>query len=195
MSDLRAIAESIKASRDERHMLTQARVQLIAQKRGETRKLLAHFAEEHQRISKQDAQARAAELNTIRARANSVQTEARGLVKTFERERQALAQTLLSEAKALHQKLASDDQARLAMQKALMNRIHGEHQAIRNTVRSIATDVQRQLKTYEQIRRDGRDAWNRLLGGGSAKATLTPASDSPFAINIPFAPSQKQKRK
>ncbi|MFQ3597077.1 MAG: hypothetical protein SNJ55_04160 [Chloroherpetonaceae bacterium] len=195
MSDLRAIAESIKASRDERHTLTKARVQLIAKKRGDTKKLLAHFAEEHQRISKEEAQARDAELNTIRARAHAVQAEAKGLVKTFEHERQEMAQTLLLEAKALHQKLASDNQARLATQKTLMSRINGEHQAIRDTVRSIATDVQRQLKTYEQTRRDGRDAWNRLLGGGTAQATLAPSTESPFAINIPFAPSQKKKRK
>ncbi len=197
MSDLRAIAESIKASRDERHTLTEKRVQLIAKKRGDTKKLLAYFAEEHQRISKQDAQARAAELNTIRARANALQAEAKGLVKTFERERQEMAQTLLSEAKALHQKLASDNQARLAVHKNLMNEIAVEHQAIRDTVHSIATDVQRQLKTHEQIRRDGRDAWNRLLGRGAAQATIaaTPVSESPFAINIPFVPSQQKKRK
>lgn len=194
MSDLRAIAESIKASRDERHTLTQKRVQLIAQKRGDTKKLLAHFAEEHQRLSKQDAQARAAELNTIRSRTNALQAEARGLVKTFERERQEMAQTLLSEAKALHQKLASQNQARLAAHKNLMNQIAGEHQALRDTVHSIATEVQRQLKTHEQTRRDGRDAWNRLLGGGNAQATLAPTAESPFAINIPFAPAQKKKR-
>ncbi len=195
MFDLRAIAESIKASRDERHALTKARVQLIAQKRADTKKLLAHFAAEHQRLSRQEAQERAAELNTIRARANAIQAEAKGLVKTFEQERQAIAQTLLSEAKALHQKLASDNQARLMAQKNLMNHINGEHQAIRDRVRSIATDVQRQLKTYEQTRRDGRDAWNRLLGGGTAQATLAPSTESPFAINIPFAPSQEKKRK
>ncbi|MFN3345759.1 MAG: hypothetical protein ACK412_08925, partial [Chloroherpetonaceae bacterium] len=134
------------------------------------------------------------------------QAQAQGLVKTFERERQAMAQTLLSEAKALHQKLASDNQARLAAHKTLMNQIAREHQAIRDTVHSIAMNVQRQLKTHEQIRRDGRDAWNRLLGGGNAKATIqtpsavpastqtSPAADVPFAINIPFAPSQKKKQ-
>jgi small-conductance mechanosensitive channel len=195
MPDLRAIAESIKSSRDERQTLTKERVQLIAKKRGDTKKMLAHFAEEHQRLCKQDAQTRAAELNTIRSRAHTVQVEANGLMKSFGRERQEMAQTLLSEAKALHQKLASDNQARLASQQALMNRINSEHQAVRDTVRSIATDVQRQLKTYEQTRRDGRDAWNRLLGGATANATLTPAPESPFAINIPFAPSQKKKRK
>jgi Skp family chaperone for outer membrane proteins len=206
MSDLRAIAESIKASRDERHRLTQKRVQLIAQKRDDTKKLLAHFAEEHQRLSKQDAQTRAGMLNAIRTRVNTVQAEAKGLVKTFERERQEMAQTLLSEAKALHQKLASENQARLAIQKTLMNRITTEHQAISNLVRTIAADVQRQLKTHEQIRRDGRDAWNRLLGGGHAQATIqtssavpastqtSPATDMPFAINIPFAPPQRKKR-
>ncbi len=206
MSDLRAIAENIKASRDQRHALTHARIQLIAQKRRDTQKLLAHFAEEHQRLSKQDAHARAAELNTIRARANALQAEAKGLVKTFERKRQEMAQTLLSEAKALHQKLASDNQARLAVHKNLMHQIASEHQAIRDTVQAIAMQVQRQLKTYEQTRRDGRDAWNRLLGGGNAKATIqtpsavpasaptSPATDMPFAINIPFAPPQRTKR-
>ncbi len=198
MSDLRTIAESIKASRDQRHTLTKERIELIAKKRGDTKKLLTQFAEEHQRICKQDAQARAAELNTLRARANAVQSEAKGLVKTFERERQAMSQTLLSEAKALHQKLASENQVRLAEHKSLMSRIAGKHKAIRDTVHAIATDVQRQLKTYEQTRRDGRDAWNRLLGSGSAQATLkptTPAAESPFAISIPFTPSQKKKRK
>lgn len=195
MSDLRAIAESIKASRDERHVLTKARVQLIAQKRSDTKKLLAHFAEEHQRLSKQDAQARAAELNAIRARANALQAEAKGLVKTFEHERQEMAQALLSEAKSLHQKLVSDNQARLASHKNLMNRINSEHQAIRDTIRVIMTDVQSQLKTYEQTRRDGRDAWNRLLGGGTAQATIAPTTESGFAINIPFASSQKKKPK
>lgn len=197
MSDLRAIAESIKASRDERYMLTQKRVQLIAQKRGDTKKMLAHFAEEHQRISKEDAQARSAELNAIRSRTNAVQAEAKGLVKTFERERDAMAQTLLSEAKALRQKLASDNQTRLASHKTLMNHIASERKAIQDRVRSIASDVQRALKSHEQTRRDGRDAWNRLLGRGAAQATIaaTPVSESPFAINIPFAPSQKTKRK
>ncbi|MGQ9806697.1 MAG: hypothetical protein ACUVRP_11565 [Chlorobiales bacterium] len=195
MSDLRAIAEIIKASRDERQMLTKERVQLIAKKRDDTKKLLAHFAEEHQRLSKQDAQARAAELNTVRARTNAIQAEAKGLVKTFEHERQEMAQTLLQEAKALRQKLAGDNHARLQSQKNLMNRINKEHQAVRDTVRSIATDVQRQLKTYEQTRRDGRDAWNRLLGSGTAQATVTPAAETAFAINIPFAPSQKKNRK
>jgi DNA repair exonuclease SbcCD ATPase subunit len=195
MSDLRTIAESIKASRDQRHTLTKERVQLIAKKRGDTKKLLTQFSEEHQRICKQDAQARAAELNTLRARANAVQNEAKGLVKTFERERQEMAQTLLTEAKALHQKLASENQVRLAEHNSLMTRIKGKHKAIQDTVRSIATDVQRQLKAHEQTRRDGRDAWNRLLGGATANATLTPAPESPFAINIPFASSQKKKRK
>ncbi len=196
MSDLRVIAESIRASRDERRALTNARVQLVAQKRDETKKLLAHFAEEHQRTSKQDAQARAAELNALRARTNALQAEAKGLLKTFEHQRQELAQTLLMEAKALHQKLASDNQVRLTTHNMLMKRITDEHQAIRDTVGSIATDVQRKLKTYQQTRRDGRDAWNRLLGGGTAQATFTaPAADTAFAINIPFAPSQKKKRK
>ncbi len=197
MSDLRTIAESIKASRDQRHTLTVARAQLIAKQRGDTKKMLAEFAQEHQRLTQQDAQARAAELNAIRARTNAVQSEAKGLVKTFERERQAMAQTLLSEAKALHQKLASENQVRLAEHKSLMARIAGKHKAIRDTVHAIATDVQRQLKTYEQTRRDGRDAWNRLLGSGTAQITPTPtpAAESPFAINIPFAPSQKTKRK
>lgn len=195
MSDLRAIAETIKASRDERQMLTKERVQLIAKKRGDTKNLLAHFAEAHQRLSKQDAQARAAELNTIRARTNAIQAEAKGLVKTFEHKRQEMAQTLLQEAKALRQKLAGDNQARLQSQKNLMDRINKEHQAIRDTVRSIATGIERQLKTYEQTRRDGRDAWNQLLGVAHAQTTLAPATDTSFAIKIPFAPSQKEKRK
>ncbi len=197
MSDLRTIAESIKASRDQRHTLTVARAQLIAKQRSNTKKMLAEFAQEHQRLTQQDAQARAAELNTLRSRVHAVQREAQGLVKTFERERQAMAQTLLTEAKALHQKLASENQVRLAEHNSLMTRIAGKHKAIQDTVRSIATDVHRQLKTYEQTRRDGRDAWNRLLGSGTAQATLkpTPAAESPFAINIPFAPPQKTKRK
>ncbi len=197
MSDLRTIAENIKASRDQRRALTQERVELIAKKRGDTKKLLAEFAQEHQRLTQQDSQARAAELNAIRARANTVQSEAKGLVKAFERERQERAQTLLSEAKTLHQKLASENQVRLAEHKSLMTRIAGKHKAIRDTVHAIASDVQRQLKTYEQTRRDGRDAWNRLLGRGTAQATLTPtpAAESPFAINIPFAPPQKKQRK
>jgi len=197
MSDLRTIAESIKASRDQRHTLTVARAQLIAKQRGETKKMLAEFAREHQQLTQQDAQARAAELNTLRARANAVQSEAKGMVKTFERQRQEMAQTLLTEAKTLHQKLASENQVRLAEHKSLMTRIEGKHKAIRDTIHAIASDVQRQLKTYEQTRRDGRDAWNRLLGSGTAQATLTPtpAAESPFAINIPFAPPQKKQRK
>jgi len=197
MSDLRTIAESIKASRDQRHTLTVARAQLIAKQRGETKKMLAEFAREHQQLTQQDAQARAAELDTLRARANAVQSEAKGMVKTFERQRQEMAQTLLTEAKTLHQKLASENQVRLAEHKSLMTRIEGKHKAIRDTIHAIASDVQRQLKTYEQTRRDGRDAWNRLLGSGTAQATLTPtpAAESPFAINIPFAPPQKKQRK
>jgi N-methylhydantoinase A/oxoprolinase/acetone carboxylase beta subunit len=197
MSDLRAIAERIKILRDQRRRLTTERAQLVAKQRGDTRKLLAEFAEAHQRLSKQSAQARAAELNAIRARANAVQAEAKGLLKTFERERQVMAQTLLSEAKALHQKLASDNQVRLAEHKSLMTRIAGKHKAICDTVRSIATDVQRRLKVYEQTRCDSRNAWHQILCSGTAQATrLTePAVDSPFAINIPFTPPKQTKQK
>lgn len=196
MSDLRAIAETIKAARDERNALTQRRMKQIAEHRAATRKLLAQFDDEHSRKTKQDAQIRAGELNAIRARANAVQTEAQGLMKTYAQARDQMAQTLAQEAKALRQKLAALNQTRLTAQKILMTHVKNEHKAIQERVRSVALDVERQLKAHEQTRRDGRDAWNRILGKGSAKATMRvaqTAAESPFAINIPFAPPKPRK--
>ncbi len=195
MSDLRALAEKIKVLRDQRKALTQERVQLIAQKRSDTQKLLTHFAEIRRHTYKADLQMRINELNAIRARAHTIQTETKGLLKTYAHERQELAKALLSETKALRQKLASDNQTRLAMHQALMKRINEEYQAICNTVRTLTADVQHSLKTYEQTRRDGRTAWHQLLGSQSAQANLTSTTESPFVINIPFAPSQKKQPK
>jgi ABC-type Fe3+/spermidine/putrescine transport system ATPase subunit len=196
MSDLRALAESIKAARDERRTLTQARIKEIAEERGETQKMLSRFSDEHARASKQDAQNRAAELNAIRSRANAIQAEAKGLLKTFAQARNEMAQTILSDAKELRRKLSADNKTRLNAHKTFMMRIGGEHQALKETVHSIASNVQRSLKEYEQSRREGREAWHRLLGGGELTAAVqAPSSESPFAINIPFAPQKKKRRK
>ncbi|MCS6990067.1 MAG: hypothetical protein NZM06_11185 [Chloroherpetonaceae bacterium] len=192
MSDLRAIAEAIKAARDQRAALAQRRMKDVADARAATQKALERFAEERARKAKQDAQRRAAELNAIRSRANALRSEAKGMLKTYERERNAIAQALRQEANALRQKLSADNQTRLNAHKTLMNRVNQERQATRERVRSIALDVERQLKTHEQTRRDGRDAWNRILGSAQAKATI-PKPETPFAINIPFAPPKSRK--
>ncbi len=191
MLDLRTIAENIKVLRDQRRRLTAERAALIAQKRRDTQKMLAEFAQVHQRVAQQEAQARAAELNALRARVHALRAEARGWLETFERERQATAQTLMLEVKALRQKLASDNQLRLAEHKSLMAGIANQRRALQEAVRSLARDVQHQLKNYAQLRRDERNAWNQLLSGRAKQAS--PAPESSFAIKIPFATPPKQK--
>ncbi|MDX2127943.1 MAG: hypothetical protein SFU91_02770 [Chloroherpetonaceae bacterium] len=114
----------------------------------------------------------------------------------FQNERQTLIQSIEASKSELRSKLKSDTEARLNEQEALMNHIHTFMDANRNEIHHIRQSIFSRLDSYKTERKEGLDLWNSLLGSKtkseSKESEKSAKVASQFAIQIPFAPSQKK---